>query len=123
MIVAGIGFSSSASATEIVALVRRAEEAAGRLAEALAAPDFKADAASLREAAQTLRLPLRLLDHEALAAAQARCPTHSPVAAREVGLASVAEACALAGAGEGSHLLVARLTQGNVTCALAGDLP
>jgi cobalamin biosynthesis protein CbiG len=123
MIVAGLGFSSGASAEEIVALVRRAEEAAGRPADVLAAPDFKGDAAALRKAAQLLRLPLRLLDRAVLAAVQERCPTHSPVAARALGLASVAEACALAGAGENSHLLLARLTQGNVTCAMAGDLP
>ncbi len=42
VIVAGIGFSSNASAAEIVTLVRRAEEAAGRPAGLLAAPDFKA---------------------------------------------------------------------------------
>jgi cobalamin biosynthesis protein CbiG len=123
MIVAGIGFSSGASAEEIVALVRRAEGEAGRKAEALAAPAFKGDAAALHEAAQALRLPLRLLDRETLVAAQERCPTLSPVAERLLGLASVAEACALASAGEASHLLVARLTQGKVTCALAGDLP
>jgi cobalt-precorrin 5A hydrolase len=123
MIVAGIGFSSGASAAEIVAVVRRAEGAAGRSAEVLAAPDFKGDAAALREAAEALRLPLRLLAREVLEVAQERCPTRSPVAARVVGLASVAEACALAGAGDKSHLLVARLTQGKVTCALAGDLP
>jgi cobalt-precorrin 5A hydrolase len=123
MIVAGIGFSSSASAAEITALVRRAEGAAGRPAELLAAPDFKEDAAILHEAAETLRLPLRLLDREVLEATQERCPTQSPVAAKKFGLASVAEACALAGAGEKSHLLVARLTQGHVTCAIAGDVP
>lgn len=123
MIVAGIGFSSGASAEEIVALVRRAESLAGRPAEALAAPDFKSDAACLRAAAQTLGLPLRLVDRAVLAAVQKNCPTPSLVAAQAVGLGSVAEACALAGAGENSHLLVARLTQGKATCALAGDLP
>ncbi|HVE22780.1 MAG TPA: cobalamin biosynthesis protein [Acidocella sp.] len=123
MIVAGVGFSSGAAAAEIVALVRRAESLAGHAAEILAAPDFKEDAACLREAVQTLGLPLRLVDRAALAAAQENCPTQSEVAAQVVGLGSVAEACALAGAGEKSHLLVARLTQGNVTCALAGDLP
>jgi cobalt-precorrin 5A hydrolase len=123
VIVAGIGFSSGASAAEIVALVRRAEGEAGRKAEFLAAPDFKGDAAALHEAAHALRLPLRLLDREMLAAAQARCATHSPVAAKKLGLASVAEACALVATGQNSHLLVARLAQGNVTCAIAGDSP
>jgi len=123
MIVAGIGFSSGATAAEIVALVRRAETLAEHAAEILAAPDFKSDAACLREAAQILGLPVQLVDRATLGAVQKNCPTQSQAAAREVGLASVAEACALAGAGAESHLLVARLTQGNVTCALAGDLP
>ena len=123
MIVAGIGFSSGATAAEIVALVRRAEGAAGRPVEILAAPAFKGDAKALRDAAELLRLPLRLLDRAALAAEQKRCPTYSPVAAAQLGLASIAEACALACAGAKKHLLVARLTQRNVTCAIAGDLP
>jgi cobalt-precorrin 5A hydrolase len=123
MIVAGIGFSSGATAAEITALVRRAEGAAGRPAELLAAPDFKGNAAILHEAAQALRLPVRLFGRALLEAAQARCATHSPVAEKKLGLTSVAEACALAGAGEKGHLLVARLTQGHVTCAIAGDLP
>jgi cobalt-precorrin 5A hydrolase len=122
MIVAGVGFSSGASAAEIVALVRLAQERAGCKAQALAAPDFKGDAAVLREAAQLLGLPLFLLDHAALLAVQHRCRTHSAMAEQKLGLGSVAEACALAGAGPKSHLLVARLTDRKTTCALAGDL-
>jgi cobalt-precorrin 5A hydrolase len=122
MIVAGVGFSSGAAAEEIVALVRRAQSGAGCRAQALAAPDFKGDAAVLREAARLLDLPLMLLDRAALAAAQHRCLTHSPVAAQKTGLGSVAEACALAGAGAESRLLVTRLTDQKTTCALAGDL-
>lgn len=121
MIVAGVGFSSGAAAEEIVALVQRAQREAGHVAQALAAPDFKGDAAVLHEAAQFLRLPLLLVDRAALEAAQNRCATRSPVAARKLGLASVAEACALAGAGAESRLLVARLTDQKTTCALAGD--
>lgn len=123
MIVAGVGFSSSASAAEIVALVRRAEATAGCKAQTLAAPEFKGEAAMLHEAALLLDLPLLLLDSAALAAAQPRCVTYSPVAAQKLGLGSVAEACALAAAGPESHLLVARLTDQKTTCALAGDLP
>ena len=122
MIVAGIGFSSGASAEQIVALVRRAEATAGRKAQALAAPDFKGDAVVLREAVLLLDLPLMLLDYPALAAVQKKCRTHSPMAAQTWGLSSVAEACALAGAGAASHLLVARLTDEKITCALAGEL-
>ncbi|WP_284255855.1 cobalamin biosynthesis protein [Acidocella aquatica] len=122
MIAAGVGFSSGALAEEIEVLVRLTERRAGQNAEVLAAPDFK-DCAPLRAAAAALRLPLILLGRVALEAAQPHCATHSDLAGAAVGLASVAEACALAAAGAKSRLLVARLAQGRATCALAGNLP
>jgi cobalt-precorrin 5A hydrolase len=122
MIVAGVGFSSGFLAEDIVALVRRAQREAGETAQALAAPDFKADAAALREAAECLKLPLMFFDRVALERVQPCCATRSNLAETAVGLASVAEACALAGAGADSRLLVARISQGKATCALAGDV-
>lgn len=121
MIVAGVGFSSRVSHEDILILVREVSRTAGVAAQALAAPDFK-DGAELRAAAAILDLPLLLLDRAALEAAQPRCATRSALAEAEVGLASVAEACALAGAGEQSRLLVARISQCSVTCALAEGL-
>ncbi|HTI02212.1 MAG TPA: cobalamin biosynthesis protein, partial [Acidisoma sp.] len=50
---------------------------------------------------------------------QGRCLTRSARAQREVGLASVAEAAALAGAGPGGRLVLARIAADGVTCALA----
>lgn len=122
MIAVGVGFSSGALAEEIEELVRLTERQAGRNVEVLAAPDFK-DGAPLRAAAAALKLPLMLLSRAALEAAQPRCVTHSDFAEEAVGLASVAEACALVAAGATSRLLVARLAQSSVTCALAGELP
>jgi cobalt-precorrin 5A hydrolase len=121
MIVAGVGFSSGVVAADIVALVGKASRAAGRKAEALAAPTFK-DGAQLRAAASALALPLILLDRVALERVQPRCATPSAVAEAAVGLASIAEACALAGAGPESVLLTARIAHGRATCALAGAL-
>jgi cobalt-precorrin 5A hydrolase len=120
MIVAGVGFSSGVLARDIVALVRRASCEGQVSAQVLAAPDFKADTAELREAAACLGLPLVFCGRAALAQAQSRCTTRSEIAETAVGLASVAEACALAGAGVDSRLLVARIAQGKATCALAG---
>lgn len=122
MIVAGVGFSSLVAAEDLMGLVRRAEHQAGCAAEALAAPDFK-DCAALRAAAAALNLPLILPGRAALAAVQPLCATHSGSAEAAVGLASVAEACALAAAGAKSRLLVPRISQGSATCALAGERP
>ncbi len=66
-----------------------------------------------------LGLPLTFLDHDALAAASVRAVTRSARAMAETGLASVAEAAALAGAGPGSRLLLPRVASAAATCALA----
>lgn len=120
MIAAGIGFSSGAAAADIVALVRHAETMAGIAAQILAAPDFKAGAIELQDAAECLELPLIFCEHAALEQAQPRCVTRSGIAEDAVGLASVAEACALVGAGADSRLVVPRISRGKATCALAG---
>jgi len=120
MIVAGVGFSSGVLAEDILALVRDVERAAGMAAQVLAAPDFKADADVLREAAERLELPVVFCERAALEQVQSRCVTRSEIAEASVGLASIAEACALAGAGADSRLLVPRMSRGKATCALAG---
>jgi len=114
MIVAGVGFSTGALAEDIVAVVQAASVAA----QVLAAPDFK-DGAALHAAAEALALPLVLITRAALEAVQPRCTTRSAVAETAVGLASVAEACALAGAGPNSRLLVTRISHERATCAVA----
>ena len=120
MIVAGLGFSSGVLAEDIVALVRDVERAAGKAAQVLAAPDFKADVAALHEAAERLELPLVCCARAALEQAQPRCVTRSEIAEATKGLASIAEACALAAAGAESRLLVPRMSRSKATCALAG---
>lgn len=121
MIVAGIGCRRGCSAEAIVALVRLAQVRGGCAVDTLAAPRFKQDEAGLHEAARVLGVGLALVGAEALQAMQPFCPTRSNAASRAVGMASVAEAAALAAvlAKSGGSLLLARIAGGGVTCALA----
>jgi len=64
-----------------------------------------------------LGIPLTFVAAPALAAVQPLCPTRSHAAARHTGAASVAEGSALAA--HGGRLLLARIGNGRVTCALA----
>jgi cobalt-precorrin 5A hydrolase len=119
MIVAGIGCRRRCPSADIVALVRRAEAVAGIEATALAAPDFKQDEPGLIEAAAALGLGLKLVAAPSLEAAQSSCRTRSLMTTRHTGFASVAEGVALAAAGPGSRLLLARIADASATCALA----
>ena len=119
MIVAGIGCRRLCPPGEIVALVRRAQDLAGCVAQALAAPLFKRGEPGLADAAAMLGLPLRFIEEAALAAVQDRCVSRSPVAARATGVASVAEGSALAASG--GPLLLPRIANAWATCALAGS--
>lgn len=123
MIVAGVGFRSGCPAGEIVDLVQRAQTLTGRLANALATPAFKSGEHGLREAAEVLALPLVLVERAALAKVQPHCLTRSAAAEAAVGLASVAEACALAAAGTLGRLLSPRIASAQATCALAAADP
>jgi len=126
MIVAGLGFRRGVAADELVALVRRAcDEAAlapdrlGRLAtlEALA------DEPGFRAAARRLALMPAAVD---AAAPRDVWPAIRTVSARALaahGVGSVAEAAALGAAGAGADLVLARITSGRATCALAKGVP
>jgi len=118
-VVAGIGCRPLCAAEEIEALLRRAEVLAGCRATRLAIPDFRAGAAGPCEAARHLGLPLHTIPRPALEAEQPRCPTRSGASLRATGLASVAEAAALALAGAGGRLALPRIASANATCALA----
>ena len=118
-VVAGIGCRRNAGVDDILAVLREAEIRAGATAVALAAPGFKSGEAGLREAAMRLEVPLVFVGEANLAAMQEFCPTKSLVAAQETGFASVAEASALAAAGPGARLLLARIAHLTATCALA----
>lgn len=81
----------------------------------------KSGEAGLAEAADHLGLDLVFLSPEVLRENAALVRTRSVAAERRFGVPSVAEAAALAGAGPGSVLIVARLSNGGATCAVAGQ--
>ncbi|MBP2313113.1 cobalamin biosynthesis protein [Azospirillum soli] len=122
MIAAGIGCRTGCAGDEIATLVRAAfDEAAiqdGTVA-VLAAPERKRHEEGVHEAARLLALPLHFIDDAAMAAAQDRTLTRSARVEAAVGIASVAEAAALAAAGPGSRLLLPRRSTPRATCALA----
>ncbi|MCQ8277085.1 cobalamin biosynthesis protein [Acetobacteraceae bacterium KSS8] len=122
MIAAGLGFRPGCAMEDIVQLVVEAAERSGHRPALLAAPWFR-DGPVLRAAADRLGLPLAIVDEAALLRAQPFCPTRSDAARRAVGLASVAEACALAASGPGALLLLPRIAGANATCAMAGLSP
>lgn len=122
MIIAGVGCRRGAEGAAIAALVRRAAGLAGCEIGVLAAASFKVDEAGVRAAAGLLGVPVVWVGAEALAAVQGECATRSAFVAEAVGVASVAEGCALAAAGVGARLVLARIDGPGVTCALAeGD--
>jgi cobalt-precorrin 5A hydrolase len=121
MIVAGLGFRTACTAEELVALIERVGGAAGVRIAALAVPDVKADASALARAAASLALEVRSVSRDALIAVQPLCPSRSAAVLDAVGVASVAEACALAAAGPGARLLAPKTASGAATCALAAS--
>ncbi len=119
MIVAGVGCRAECPAEEITLLVRRAEAISGARVGALAAPGFKFGTSSPAEAATALALPLIWIEEDALRAVQPACITRSAAAVRHTGLASVAEAAALAAAGPGATLHLPSIASASATCAIA----
>ncbi len=114
MKVAGIGCRRGCPAADILAVLRLLGEV-----DALAAPEWKRDEPGLLEAAQMLGLHLRFVSRSRLEAVQAQCPTRSATVSAAVGIASVAEATALAA---GGRLVRPRVVLGAATGALAETL-
>jgi cobalt-precorrin 5A hydrolase len=118
-VIAGVGCRLGSDADAVLAVLADACARAGCVASALATPVFKAREAGVQEAARRLGVPLILVEPEALEAVQSRCVTRSARVAAATGMASVSEASALAAAGPGGRLLLARVADRGVTCALA----
>lgn len=126
MIVAGIGFSSNASAEDILGAIDAAcsvqgidPSAIGKVATLAA----KADAEAVRSACSSRQFELVTPDAETLDARKDEALTQSEASLREHGLGSVSEVCALAAAGPAGELLGPRVIVGEATCALAGAQP
>jgi cobalt-precorrin 5A hydrolase len=120
-VIAGIGCRRNCSTEDIVSVVSRASAETGMLVHILAAPAFKSNEAGLHEAARQLGVPLILIDVAALLAVQEHCVISSSRAEQVTGVASIAEGCALAAAGAGGRLLLARIASRTATCALAAE--
>lgn len=121
MIVAGFGFRKAATVASLEDALRLARQwHDGHLSVAcLATAGDKAESAVLRALALGLSLPIRAIDRADLIAQHT--PTRSRASQAARGTGSVAEAAALAAAGEGSCILVPRVisADGMATCALA----
>ena len=118
-VAAGIGCRRGVPWESVAALVRQAIEQSGLRPHLLSAPDFKRDEPGVRLAAEQLGLTLLHVPDEALRARQQHCATRSERVRSAVGVASVAEACALAALGREARLVLARISRAGVTVALA----
>ncbi len=114
----GIGARAGASVEAIVALAREAFARAGVESAPLHTAGRIRNRA-LRQAAERLGVALHLHDDAALARAASRVVSHSPRVAAIFGVGSVAEAAALAGAGEGGRITIAKFSADGVSCAVA----
>ncbi|WP_082785310.1 cobalamin biosynthesis protein [Gluconobacter japonicus] len=117
MIVAGIGCRPDITTDALLSLVQRVS--AGHLLARLAAPAFRQGEPAISALAKTLKVELVWISAQDMAERQVECETHSALAFEKTGFSSVAEACALAGAGPKSRLFVTRQSDRDVTCALA----
>ena len=117
----GVGCRAGVAGEAIAALARRALGEAGAPEGALSmfTLDAKADEPGLIEAARLLGVKLAPLPLAALNAQAKRILTPSAAAQSRFGAFNIAEAAALAGAGEGGRLLGPRLAADGATCAVA----
>ncbi|PNG27990.1 cobalamin biosynthesis protein [Methylocella silvestris] len=121
----GVGCRKNCPGGAIETLIRRAILRAG-CAEAPAA--IYAHAAKNGEpglfiAAERLGLPLVFLPPQLLQEASPRAETRSVKVEALFGLPSLAETAALAGAGAGSRLVLARISAAGASCAIASTDP
>lgn len=115
MRVAGLGFRKGASLAALEAALAAVEAQGGR-AEALATLPAKAEDPALADLARRTGLQIRAVEVAGIAT-----PTRSARIEALYGTGSVAEAAALAAAGPGAIITVARISapDGMATCAMA----
>jgi cobalt-precorrin 5A hydrolase len=127
MIVAGVGCRRGAGAPDIEAAIRAALAYAGITAaelNAIATSTVKQSETGIRTAAAKLGLEVRPIADAELKSAGARVATRSDRVLALTGVASLAEAAALAAAGPSARLIARRIIVGAATCALASaDVP
>jgi cobalt-precorrin 5A hydrolase len=117
----GIGCKKGCSSEAIAALVERAIAAASCAVApaALFTHEAKKSEAGPRECGKSA-WPAARLSRRPSFAASLFTRRHEPRVMAMFGLPSIAEAAALAGAGPSSILLVARMSDGRASCAIAG---
>jgi len=118
MIAIGIGANSRAEQRDFAAALNDARQSAGG-ADVVATSEGAAFASYVREAARQASLSYHAITLESMRARNGDCLTRSERSLSLFGVASIAEAAALAGAGPGSRLIAPRRTVGHVTIAAA----
>lgn len=118
MIAIGIGASSKASRRAFSEAIAQARSEAGG-GDLIAAIETALFANDLRDAAGEESLTYLPVTVEAMRNRNDECVTRSERSLSLFGVASVAEAAALAGAGPGSRLIMARRAIGHITVAAA----
>jgi cobalt-precorrin 5A hydrolase len=110
-LVIGLGFRDQASAQSIAEVLASvvADAALPGVASAIAVPEDKAAHTGLLTAAHAAHLPIETVAAGAMAAADPRLTTRSEQVEKYRGVSSVCEAAALAAAGAGARLVVARV--------------
>jgi cobalt-precorrin 5A hydrolase len=117
----GLGCRSDVAPQAVLRIVEAAlaQAPAGTRLAGLHTSARKAAEPGLLHAAEALGLALRFHSDAALAAVAPRVVSRSARVERLTGVGSVAEAAALAGAGEGARLIVPKFSADGVSCALA----
>lgn len=121
MIVIGIGSQSTATVEDVDAMITDAEAEAGIACSCVATLARGAADVVVVQAAARRGYQMRLLSKTDLVARSADCVTRSQASLDAHGVHSVAEAAALAAAGQGSRLILLRLQHQRVTAAVAAS--
>lgn len=121
-LVMGLGCERGAEPSELIALaagvLARAELAPASLA-AVCSIDLKADEVAIHAVARHFGVPARFFTAAELQRETPRLKNPSAIVEKEVGVAGVAEAAALGGAGSHSELIVEKTRSARGTCAVA----
>jgi cobalt-precorrin 5A hydrolase len=125
-LVIGLGFRDEASAQSIGEVLTNvaARSAMPGVASVLAVLEDKAAHPGLVAAAQIADIPIETVAADAMRQADARVATRSERVEKHRGVGSVCEATALAAAGEGARLVVARMVSADrhaTAAAAIGD--
>ncbi len=121
-VIIGVGCERNTSSTEVIELIQNTIDRANIARSAIVAlvsVDLKMDETAINEAAAHFDLPLRFFDVDTLEAQTPRLKNPSEVVYQEIGCHGVAEASALAMAGEKVELIVEKQKSRRATCAIA----